>query len=336
MRKKVCPIKKKRIDYYSGGMLVPNRHESSDKYRYGFQGQEKDDEIKGEGNSLNYKYRMHDPRVVRFFAVDPLSPSYPHNSPYAFSENRLIDSRELEGLEKELAMMYNSMSDEGKEAYHKAQIRLVTEIGTYTDVEDAYVLATWGVPGEEARGLKGEKATSVDKGFAAAGAVLPIVSGSAIKKVLYGLGDGAVWLYKKFGDKGDNLKDINSVVKKVGRVDEALKYPRVKLRKALKLTKGDGKAAHHLIPLSMLEDNKFVREGVEEGFEFNGIANGLGLGADQHKGRHPNVYLEGVMSMINKAQEAFPEATAKEVLENVSGQLKKKLDGTGVKVNDLF
>ncbi len=31
--------------------------------------------------------------------VDPLAPSYPHNSPYAFSENRVIDMIELEGLE---------------------------------------------------------------------------------------------------------------------------------------------------------------------------------------------------------------------------------------------
>jgi RHS repeat-associated protein len=80
-------------------MLLPNRHEAESEYRYGFQGQEKDDEIKGEGNSLNYKYRMHDPRVGRFFAVDPLTASYPWNSPYAFSENRVIDGVELEGLE---------------------------------------------------------------------------------------------------------------------------------------------------------------------------------------------------------------------------------------------
>jgi hypothetical protein len=58
-----------------------------------------DDEIKGEGNSLNFKYRMHDPRVGRFFAVDPLTASYPWNSSYAFSENRVIDGIELEGLE---------------------------------------------------------------------------------------------------------------------------------------------------------------------------------------------------------------------------------------------
>lgn len=68
-------------------------------YRYGFQGQEMDNEVKGVGNSINYTYRMHDPRIGRFFAVDPLAPEYPWNSPYAFSENRVIDGIELEGLE---------------------------------------------------------------------------------------------------------------------------------------------------------------------------------------------------------------------------------------------
>jgi len=84
--------------------LVPNRHGSTADYRYGFQGQEKDDEIKGgEGKSLNYTFRMHDPRVGRFFAVDPLEKSYPWNSPYAFSENSVINSIELEGGEKLVA-----------------------------------------------------------------------------------------------------------------------------------------------------------------------------------------------------------------------------------------
>jgi RHS repeat-associated protein len=81
-------------------MLVPNRHGSSTAYRYGFQGQEKDDELKGEGNSLNYTFRMHDPRVGRFFAVDPLTKKYPFYSPYQFSGNRVLDAIELEGLEE--------------------------------------------------------------------------------------------------------------------------------------------------------------------------------------------------------------------------------------------
>ncbi|MEP4578221.1 MAG: hypothetical protein ABJZ80_08585, partial [Gilvibacter sp.] len=62
-------------------------------------GQEMDNEIKGEGNSLNYTFRMHDPRVGRFFATDPLERTYPFYSPYQFSGNRLIDMVELEGLE---------------------------------------------------------------------------------------------------------------------------------------------------------------------------------------------------------------------------------------------
>jgi RHS repeat-associated protein len=82
-------------------MQVPNRFDSiEDKdYRYGFQGQEKDNEIKGEGNSLNYTFRMHDARVGRFLSLDPLAKQYPHNSPYAFSENRVIDGIDLEGAE---------------------------------------------------------------------------------------------------------------------------------------------------------------------------------------------------------------------------------------------
>ena len=79
---------------------MPNRNGQSDDYRYGFQGQEMDDEIRnGKGNSVNYKYRMHDARIGRFFAVDPITSNYPWNSPYAFSENRVVDGIELEGLE---------------------------------------------------------------------------------------------------------------------------------------------------------------------------------------------------------------------------------------------
>ncbi|MHA3789026.1 RHS repeat-associated core domain-containing protein [Flavobacterium hauense] len=81
-------------------MQVPNRHYNGSDCSYGFQGQEKDNEIKGDGNSVNYTFRMHDPRIGRFFAVDPLESDYPHNSPYAFSENSVIAFVELEGKEK--------------------------------------------------------------------------------------------------------------------------------------------------------------------------------------------------------------------------------------------
>jgi RHS repeat-associated protein len=90
-------------------MLVPNRHANSSNYRYGFQGQEMDNEIKGEGNSINYTYRMHDPRVGRFFAADPMEGYYPWNSPYAFSENNVISHVELEGLQR--GRVFNNRSN---------------------------------------------------------------------------------------------------------------------------------------------------------------------------------------------------------------------------------
>ena len=69
-------------------------------YRLEVQGQKKDDEVHGAtGTSYNYEFRMHDPRIGRILSIDPLAAQYPWNSPYAFSENRVIDAVELEGLE---------------------------------------------------------------------------------------------------------------------------------------------------------------------------------------------------------------------------------------------
>ncbi|MFH6990836.1 hypothetical protein ACHRVW_24215, partial [Flavobacterium collinsii] len=43
------------LDYYPFGMLVPNRHADTKEYRYGFNGKEKDNEIRGgQGNSYDY------------------------------------------------------------------------------------------------------------------------------------------------------------------------------------------------------------------------------------------------------------------------------------------
>ncbi len=81
-------------------MTMPGRsYSSGSQYRFGFQGQEADNELRGTGNSWNYKYRMHDPRIGRFFAVDPLTAKYPYLTPYQFSSNSVVAMTELEGLE---------------------------------------------------------------------------------------------------------------------------------------------------------------------------------------------------------------------------------------------
>ncbi|OWP74027.1 RHS repeat domain-containing protein [Flavobacterium oreochromis] len=86
--------------YYPFGSLIPNRHGYSKDYRYGFQGQEKDDQIKGEGNSVNYEARMQDTRVGRFLSIDPLANKFPWYSPYQFAGNTPIQAIDLDGAEE--------------------------------------------------------------------------------------------------------------------------------------------------------------------------------------------------------------------------------------------
>ncbi len=41
-------------DYYPFGMMQPGRNMSTGKYRYGFNGKERDDEVKGDGASIDF------------------------------------------------------------------------------------------------------------------------------------------------------------------------------------------------------------------------------------------------------------------------------------------
>jgi hypothetical protein len=59
-------------DYYPFGSLVPNRHSSSNQYRYGFNTQEKVDEISGEGNHNTAKFWEYDTRLGRRWNLDPV------------------------------------------------------------------------------------------------------------------------------------------------------------------------------------------------------------------------------------------------------------------------
>ncbi|WP_121356786.1 RHS repeat domain-containing protein [Flavisolibacter nicotianae] len=70
-------------------------------YRYGFNGKENDDEVKGvEGSQQDYGMRIYDPRLGRFLSVDPLEDEYPWNSPYSFAEGDPGNYIDLDGAEK--------------------------------------------------------------------------------------------------------------------------------------------------------------------------------------------------------------------------------------------
>ncbi|WP_422103861.1 polymorphic toxin-type HINT domain-containing protein [Winogradskyella sp.] len=79
---------------------MPNRHGSTDTYRYGFNGKEKDDEVKGEGLQVDYGFRIYDPRLGKFLSMDPLTSNYPWFTPYQYAGNKPIKFKDLDGLEE--------------------------------------------------------------------------------------------------------------------------------------------------------------------------------------------------------------------------------------------
>jgi RHS repeat-associated protein len=85
-------------DYYAFGMQMPGR-KLSGGYRYGFNGKENDNEVKGEGNQQDYGFRFYDPRVGRFLSLDPLQKNYPFYTPYQFGGNSPIANLDLDGRE---------------------------------------------------------------------------------------------------------------------------------------------------------------------------------------------------------------------------------------------
>ena len=70
------------------------------KYRYGFNGKENDNEVKGVGNQIDYGDRIYDPRAGRFLSIDPLQKKYPFYTPYQFAANSPIENIDLDGREE--------------------------------------------------------------------------------------------------------------------------------------------------------------------------------------------------------------------------------------------
>jgi|GEM_PF-2613831 len=87
------------VTYVPGITVVTACNKTNDFYRYGFNGQMKNNEWAGVGNYLDFKFRGYNSRTGRFISVDPLFEKYPWNSDYAFAANKVINSMDLEGLE---------------------------------------------------------------------------------------------------------------------------------------------------------------------------------------------------------------------------------------------
>lgn len=89
--------------YYPFGLTMAGISSKALEYgkpenkKFKFQNQELNEDLGA--NYYEFKYRNHDYQIGRFIQIDPLSDDYTHNSTYAFSENKVTSSVEIEGLE---------------------------------------------------------------------------------------------------------------------------------------------------------------------------------------------------------------------------------------------
>jgi RHS repeat-associated protein len=86
-------------DYSPFGVGLVGRTVESEVYRFGFNGMEKDDEVKGDGNSYDFGARMLDCRIGRWLKTDAKMSKYPGYSPFHFGYDNPIITIDADGNE---------------------------------------------------------------------------------------------------------------------------------------------------------------------------------------------------------------------------------------------
>lgn len=105
---------------------------------------EKDDEVKGSGNSYDFGARIYDSRVGRFLSVDPDVVKYPFMSPYCFAANSPIRMIDVDGKGPEDAIG-KMLDQQGVSLTKKQTAQLIATVmaesnqGRYDQREIAWV-----------------------------------------------------------------------------------------------------------------------------------------------------------------------------------------------------
>ena len=101
-----------KSEYYPYGMKINDLCYNATGARYGYNGKEQDNEVKGDNNSLDFGARIYDPRVSRFLSQDPLRKDFAFQSPFIYAGNKPINSIDKDG-EKEHIMIFHQVIKQG-------------------------------------------------------------------------------------------------------------------------------------------------------------------------------------------------------------------------------
>ncbi|QDW25181.1 hypothetical protein FFJ24_010310 [Pedobacter sp. KBS0701] len=199
-------------DYYAFGLDI-QRNVVGVENKFQYNGKEKQDQEK----MYDYGARFYDPVIGRWNVVDALANKdvQINKSPYAYAWNNPINLIDPDGncpdhpcdgscgmsMSREIGFIGFDITKGFKE--------LPQKLLSFTDINDATVIATTITRGSGAINIDETPATTVDKVSSVLGAVIPFVAGSALKKGAVYLGER---LFGSYGTLRGTVKDAHHII----------------------------------------------------------------------------------------------------------------------------
>lgn len=342
------PEVKSYNDYYAFGQLMPGRQFNSGSYRYGFNGKENDNEVKGVGNEQDYGKRIYDSRLARFLSSDPYSSKYPHYSPYQFSGDNPIEFVDVDGLER-----FHYLRFKDKNGNTVLALSDVEDIITTSYSVEFHSITVFGVrvsypvivytthKNEEQVYTVWQDDVRTDYGFGT-------IQQYQEEHVDYPTYEDA----SKSSDEDfiNTEEDRNDAWLAASAENGATQYeasfiPSGASKKVAKIITTAGARAmqewHHIIPKSLKKSSAFVRKAVRGGYSIEGAKNFTPLakffkitGKGRH-GFHPNYTKQILLYLQKQDLNAFSDLDAAKFLEEMNEYVLKRIKSTKVKLNDL-
>jgi len=129
---------------------MPGRNFNSGTYRYSFNGKENDQEVKGNGNQIDFGARAYDPRLGRFLSIDKYQSLKAHLTPYDFAANSPIVFIDRDGnyrmspeLQEQYPQLTNILKNLHQLATENPQVWQAFKENLGITEEEALELVTW-------------------------------------------------------------------------------------------------------------------------------------------------------------------------------------------------
>jgi RHS repeat-associated protein len=333
-------------NYFPFGMLKEGMNANDGLgYRYGFNGMERDNESKGFGNDLSTFFRGYDPRLARWKSKDPLTKAFEScyvgfaNNPVYFLDPKGNVNESMHALDQKFAESFYTL---GTRMTTEEKHMLMDAFGLEPTIGGALVDGLHSVWLLLEGDFSGAGLTAV--------AIIPgldIVKGGKYTKYVYRYMNNAgksITRSTKCKKYYDNFSRIHSAFgsKIANTMGDAGKFGWSNKLKKVKEIAAEGKKiagtwqAHHLIPTELIEKSATLRKAIKDGFDFNGAINGKALSTSRHWGSHPNAYVDGVADIIRDIRMKNPDMKAKEIMERAASRIRKKIESTDKKVNEIF